>query len=50
MSGFEYQAGWAAGATVVAVEAMVRHQPRERVVVRPSLAGLRLADLHRLVT
>jgi HAD superfamily hydrolase (TIGR01509 family) len=43
------QAGWAAGATVVAVEAMVRHEPRERVVVRPSLAGLRLADLHRLV-
>ena len=43
------QAGWAAGATVVAVEAMVRHEPRERVVVRPSLAGLRLADLQRLV-
>jgi HAD superfamily hydrolase (TIGR01509 family) len=43
------QAGWAAGATVVAVEAMVRHAPRERVVVRPNLAGLGLADLRRLV-
>lgn len=43
------QAGWSAGATVVAVEAMVRHEPRDRVVVRPSLAGLRLADLRRLV-
>jgi len=42
------QAGWAAGATVVAVEAMVRHHPRDRVVVRPSLAGLRLADLRAL--
>ena len=43
------QAGWSAGATVVAVEAMVRHTPRERVVVRPSLVGLGLADLRALV-
>ncbi len=43
------QAGWSAGATVVAVEVMVRHEPRERVVVRPGLAGLRLADLRALV-
>jgi HAD superfamily hydrolase (TIGR01509 family) len=43
------RAGWSAGATVVAVEVMVRHEPRERVVVRPSLAGLRLADLRALV-
>jgi len=42
-------AGWSAGATVVAVEVMVRHEPRDRVVVRPALAGLRLADLRALV-
>jgi HAD superfamily hydrolase (TIGR01509 family) len=43
------QSGWAAGATVVAVEAMVRHEPRERVIVRQSLVGLDLADLRALV-
>jgi HAD superfamily hydrolase (TIGR01509 family) len=44
------QAGWSAGATVVAVEAMVPHEPRDRVVVRPSLAGLRLADLRAMAS
>lgn len=43
------QAGWSAGATVIAVEAMVHHEPRERVFVRPSLAGVRLAELRELV-
>jgi HAD superfamily hydrolase (TIGR01509 family) len=43
------QAGWAAGATVVAVEGMVRHEPRPRVVVRQSLVGLDVAALRALV-
>jgi beta-phosphoglucomutase-like phosphatase (HAD superfamily) len=44
------QAGWSAGATVVAVEAMVRHEPRPRVAVRQSLVGLDVAALRALVT
>ena len=43
------QSGWAAGARVVAVEGMVDHQPRDRVHVRASLAGLTLDDLRALV-
>ena len=43
------QAGWSAGAQVVAVEGLVRHEPKERVVVRSDLVGLRLADLRALV-
>jgi beta-phosphoglucomutase-like phosphatase (HAD superfamily) len=43
------QAGWAAGATVVAVEGMIRHEPRPRVVVRQSLAGLDVAALCAMV-
>jgi beta-phosphoglucomutase-like phosphatase (HAD superfamily) len=42
-------AGWSAGATVVAVEGVVRHTPRPRVFVRPSLLGLDLAALQLLV-
>ncbi|MCU0284327.1 MAG: HAD family phosphatase [Candidatus Nanopelagicales bacterium] len=43
------QAGWSAGATVVAVEGLVRHEPRPRVVVRQSLDGLDVAALRELV-
>ena len=42
------QAGWSAGATVVAIDGMVRHEPRPRVVVRESLVGLTVAELTAL--
>lgn len=41
--------GWSAGATVVAVEGLVQHTRRPRVHVRPSLRGIDLAVLRRLV-
>lgn len=44
------RAGWSAGATVVAIPHAVPIEPGERVVVRDSLAGLRVADLRALVS
>lgn len=43
------QAGWAAGATVVAVPHSVPIEPAERLTVRSSLVGLGVADLRALV-
>lgn len=45
------QAGWSSGAAaVVAIEGMVCHEPRPRVVVRKSLVGLDVAALRAFVT
>ena len=43
------QAGWAAGATVVAVPHAVPIEPAERIVVRDSLVGLDMAGLAALI-
>lgn len=43
------QAGWAAGATVVAVPHAVPIQPAERIVVRDSLVGLDMTGLAALI-
>ena len=43
------RAGWAAGATVVAVPHSVAIEPRERVIVRPSLVGLSVGQLRTLI-
>lgn len=43
------RAGWAAGATVVAVPHVVPIEPGERIVVRTSLVGLDVAELAALV-
>lgn len=43
------QAGWAAGATVVAVPHAVPIEATERISVRSSLAGLGVADLRALI-
>ncbi len=43
------RAGWAAGATVVAVPHAVPIEPGERINVRGSLVGLSVADLRALI-
>lgn len=43
------QAGWSAGATVVALAHMVDHEPRERVHIRKTLVGLDAQALMSLV-
>jgi HAD superfamily hydrolase (TIGR01509 family) len=43
------RSGWAAGATVLAVPHAVPIEPAERIVVRPSLEGIGMADLRALV-
>jgi HAD superfamily hydrolase (TIGR01509 family) len=43
------RAGWAAGATVVAVPHAVAIEPGERIVVRASLVGLSVAELRTLI-
>lgn len=43
------RAGWAAGAHVIAVPHAVPIDPEDRITVRSSLVGLRMADLRALV-
>ena len=43
------RAGWAAGATVVAVPHAVPIEPGERIIVRGSLVGLSVTDLRALI-